>query len=555
MLEYKPKLFDGVESMDRQYKIENISEKNLLSINQVLTNNNLSLDDKKNAFSVIVNLEENYISSLRWNLGEIVKQFCDFCLNEKISSKDGFFNLLSNINKEFDNIKESSVDNKREKFQLLGNKILTVICIGMGYLELKDDEYFNMLNKILSSNVHWKNYDFMRGLFSNEIMQKNPQKLKIAFEVALTNKVDVMTSNSNLYPYVWSLLTNSDVLSLDDETYKKVVEIAIYNIQSYVLDVAMKKDNLTLNKKTEIVNYYQYMIKKHLKKYLFVDIDTVKKDAENKVFSLACCERLASMSDEDYASILNVTRNSSFPISCAKVLANEDINEEQRKVAMQIINGDKLSVKERETLDREAIDYKNAVAMAAISPVLTSYSIEDYSKILKVIEIYCKHACLEKEDFRKKYWYLDLADSTAKLLYNTAFIQNKERLLTSISSIVSENRSLVGDLTEFCSSPNSAYYSDEEYSNILDLINHSDKPWLLVSLFTNDNVPFMEDKTELFSIIYDDEETIKSATEELNRQGKINRNLLGIFNGVDGELQNQILDSSNSLKRVQKQNN
>ena len=139
--------------------------------------------------------------------------------------------------------------------------------------DLNDPDFINILNGILSEKLKYNNYQFICELCQNKNVKNNLQKRNIALEVALNKEVDIMTTNSNLYPHAVNVLGDKDILSLDSTTYRKVVSTAIVNIQAYPLYIALKQENLTPKKKKAIIDYYYEILDKHLQKYLFVDIN------------------------------------------------------------------------------------------------------------------------------------------------------------------------------------------------------------------------------------------------------------------------------------------
>ena len=535
-----------------------IGENDLIALNQILTSKKLDVSDIKNAFAIATSLKK--YSDIGWYWDNIIKEFSQFCSNDQIINKSGFSQLLSNINSEFQRVINSEKERNNDGLDLLVRKIFTIISVGTENVDLKDNEYFALLNRILASNVYWQNYDFIRELFKNGIMKNYPVKRGVALDVALNQKVDVMTMNSNLYPNIWSILTNLDVLSMDNDTYKKAIEIAIVNIQAYVLDVAMKQDNLTPDKKKVVIDYYFEILPNYLQKYYCATIEQVKEHVKSNIFNVVYSDRLASMDIETYTSTLEEIKKCNKPLSYTKVLASDTINEEQRNIALEMIKqGEVRKHEDYPMYDYKSYDYKSLVALAAISPILATFPTDKYKKMLSLVDSYCQKAeevYHAEDNFYKWSLISNYGRGITKLLNNyTLFSQNIPRLLMAIGKITfADNRNQIEDITSFCDNENSAYYTDDEYRRVLELIkNEKDgKAYLLVSLFTNKNVPFMEDKTSLFAIaISGDETAIKTKIEELNSQGQYNMNMYRIFNDVDEDTIRQICgEPTDAVKKL-----
>ena len=209
--------------------------------------------------------------------------------------------------------------------------------------------------------------------------------------------------------------------------------------------------------------------------------------------------------------------------------------------------------------DYPTYDYKSLVALAAISPILATFPTDEYKKMLSLVDSYCQKAedvYHAEDNFYKWSLISNYGRGITNLLNNyTLFSQNIPRLLMAIGEITfADNRNQIEDITSFCDNENSAYYTDDEYRRVLELIkNEKDgKAYLLVSLFTNKNVPFMEDKTSLFAIaISGDETAIKTKIEELNSQGQYNMNMYRIFNDVDEDTIRQICgEPTDAVKKL-----
>lgn len=445
-----------------------IDNESITILNEILNNKDYTKEQRNIVFQLaLCIIHTNYRS---------IKPFYELCKNDKIINNNSFLQLLSRIINECQKL--SSYNQNSQIKDSLGykiNAIITVMYHTPNLEEYLDDiDFINILNGILTEELERDNYKFICQLCQNEIMKNNYQKRNIALEVVLNSKVNITTINSDLYPYALSVLANEDVLSLDNTTYRKVISTVIVNIQSYPLSIVLEQENLTPTKRKAIIDYYYDILDKYLKKYWAVDINKVKRDAQAEIFSVVYSNRLLSMSDEEYVKTLKQIRECNKPLSYAIVLSSDEINEEQLKIALELIS--KGPVEKRSEYSRTPeTDYKYNVATIAISPVLTKLPIEEYKKFITLINSYCEQA--ERFNENKEYGKRDIIYSKINqivtLFYNsTLYGKNKERLLIAIDEINSadDNRHLIEQIGKFCNHNNSAYYSESEYKTIIKLL-------------------------------------------------------------------------------------
>lgn len=200
-----------------------------------------------------------------------------------------------------------------------------------------------------------------------------------------------------------------------------------------------------------------------------------------------------------------------------ELLFNNNINQEQQQCALKIINS---------TFKGENIEL---VVNAAISPVLCELPIIEYELILKIINDYNRYSQNQNISISKLYNLI--ANGLVKILYNQeSFKDNIDRLVLTINEIVSCNVNLVNPVVNFCANENSVYYTEEEYRNIIYYIKYLENPELISNIFTNENVPFIEDKDCLFSLSKEEESIIKLKTEELNKEGILKKKKIKLKN-------------------------
>ena len=535
-----------------------MDDESITILNEILNNKYYTEEQRDIIFNsalCIIHTGDQSISYLK-QLHELLK-------NEKIINNKSLLQVLSSFITEC-NKKNLFTNIDYEQRNLLQDKIKTIITVIMESpnleTDLNDPDFINILNGIISEKLKYNNYQFICELCQNKNVKNNLQKRNIALEVALNKEVDIMTTNSNLYPHAVNVLGDKDILSLDSATYRKVVSTAIVNIQAYPLYIALKQENLTPKKKKAIIDYYYEILDKYLQKYLFVDINEIKKKSQTPIFSVVYCNRLLSMSDDNYVKTLKQIRLCNKPLSYAVVLSSDSINEEQLEIALELISkgpAEKISEYNR----YPEADYKYQVARIAISPVLTKLPKEAYKKFITLINSYCEQCNIlnENKEFDKWQIIYSKIDQIVSLFYNqTLYEKNIERLLIAVDEIISadDNRYLIEQIGKFCNHNNSAYYNNYEYKMVIYLLKHQyliskkeknfDKFYNLVDYFTNKNIPFIENKRSLFDTftMYTAEE-IKKQTEIMNNQGQYNINIYRIFNGIDQTIIGTVTDNKN----------
>lgn len=539
-----------MEYIAKQLFEKNISEGSLENLNRLLVSEKLEMDDKVKAFSIATFLMDDDQAEKTYLDG-----FVNFCLSDKVNdgilSKYLFRVLLAKVDCKID------AEINEEGQRLLREKIYTSSVVGINNLEVFEEGFFLALIKILFSNADEVTCFFIRELFKNDIMKRHTKKRDIILRMLLSGKLTGINLAYDGYSSVFDIITDESVLKLDNNSYEKIVNMAFKaNEKEGCLLVAVMQDKrLSLSKKASALDYV-WKIKKYLDKYSDDSLRMALKQSETEVnlFNVVYCDKLVLMQDSDYETALKKLGESNKPLSYVKVLASVNISEEQRELALSLINrgsdvGNSYSKYSRE-------DYKNDVALAAISPVLVNMPMQIYKEILIKIDNWCE---MLNEIYlkRKVDDRIDFGAVKACVVYllgcSELYGQNPSKLLIAIDYLTSvkDSRRLINKVFKFCSNSMASYYSDVEYKRILDLIKDNverDMSGVMIRLFTNANVPFMEDKALLFEMaMTGDKNSIEDLTNKLNIQGNYTMNMRRIFNGVD---ENTVKVIGPSIKRI-----
>lgn len=504
------------------YIFESSIRKNDLSnLNRLLINKDINISDKETAFNIAVFLidkDEYYLDS-----------FINFCLdNRQIINNELFSMLLTKIKNLFDNDEE-----------LLSDKIYTISVVGLNDNKLSNEEYFSLLTRILFSNIEENKLYFLRGLFKNKILKENIIKRNIICELILSNKINVQDCSN-----IFDVMTNEDVLKLDDDNYSKLF-ISVINGNdklNYLFIELFNNKELTLSKKINAVSYLD-KVKEYLDKYSYDRLKLVLKSNEINLFNIVYCDRLLNLNDRDYEITINNLSNSNKPLSYVKVLGCSNISKEQREYALTLINQGEVNV-DKYLKNNFKTDYKDDVAEAAISPVLLNAPIDLYKNILSMINEWCNYLgeiySTSKIDSRIDFGTISTC-TVGLLKIPELYDNNYDRLIYTINKLISvkSNKKLVNDIFLFASNPISKCYIDIEYELIIKLIilyYEKGMSSIIKDLFINANVLYMDfnDRSILFNIAKSmDKDKILELRDELEKKGNYSFNTSYIFNGVD----------------------
>jgi hypothetical protein len=360
----------------REYFEVDMCDDDLKCLNRILVNEELDFIDTENAFLIASFLKSNV--SLNGNEISLLKYFTDFCLDERVNNKEVFSILLSAIREKVSDVIDK-IETNVKNIELLEIIIFTIILVGLDNLELNEGEYLNILLRILNSNLDSQSYSFIRVLFGNNVMKNNVNKRKIIFEEILKKNGRILALNDKKH-IMMDIFCDENMLIMDDIAYRKVVDIIIEGdiIKTYLLEVVMKLSGLTFVKRCLLIEYYCNMIEKN--KHIY-SLDLVKRmlsQREINIFNIIYCDNLINMDDEGFGCVLKNVVDSNNPLSYLKVFTSSVVNEEQRMLALNLVNqGCTRSIR-----NNSAEDYNDAVAMAAISPVLVERPIDEYFNML-----------------------------------------------------------------------------------------------------------------------------------------------------------------------------
>ena len=536
--------------MEPKEFIKEADDFTLSILNQILRNKTLSYEDKENIFEIIVTLH-----SQKYRYSELyentLQSFSNFCINNHKFNLEELSIFLENMVNRINNMENETsfkTDGSNKNFQLLIPKFQTILtCFESFYSSFDFEEYLPILDKILQSKCSENTYKTIHWLLSecNSDTLYNPAKLKIFLETCIDEKFSTkhIDNYEFLLPHLHSIFSDNSLLSLDENTFKKLVELSMTNTNAYILDTLLCKSNkLSLEKRKAVINYYYHILNKQLPNFSTFNAKEIDNEINKRpLLNVITSNRLLSMSDEEYENYLECTKLCINPTSFAKIITSENIvDEEKRNVALSLVNQSVPFISYKDFSKYKSKDFKEPIANAAIAPIMKHIPQKDYQSLLNIINFYCLNAERNYllDNMTAYNNYMNIANTIANILHNTSLNLNK--LLFSVQQITSINFNRLNALNKFCSNSNIKEYTDEEYKKILQLITTSDNWYLLADLFTNENIPFINNKEELFEIAQKEEEIIKAYIKEQYNLGTLNKGMSTLFNGVDEKTQKSI---------------
>lgn len=571
-------------------------------LNEILLSNKFNNIEKRYILLIANFFKENTYIDEKLEINYLIN-FLDFILNEEIFNKlelflvDLLYTICIKINKANYNVKINESKNetiiikhnsvfKNETLEIdeigrLKLKINTIINISNNIINLDNRLFYKLLNRILLSDVNANNYRMITELFNIDKLNNYTIKKEIILTYLLTNEINNINNK-----YI-VLLTNDATLNTSDDKYKELV-CYVFTLTEKEIDIylsILSREELSLERKKILIDYLRIMLDKVDNIY---SLDKVVKENLN-VFNVVYLDYFKSLNDDEFKSHLDKITSSNKPMSYVKVLTDTNLDDEKKNYALNLINTSDIIRN-----DNNATDYMEYVALSAVSPLLKNLDINEYKKILFIVNKCCNNFNnLLDERYKDKTKLIDdriilndIAKGICIMLYKKElYINNIDRLYYTVNILLDIKHSYYNEVISFATNDNSLYYTDKEYKDILKLIERSyngnrlydyhmlscslytdgdyikrnklvssldgrDGAKIIVDLFDNANIMFMEDKSILFEIAENkDKRSIINFIKELNRQGNYNGNVEFILNGVEESTSSVIIPS---IKRIKK---
>lgn len=304
--------------MNKLIFYKQISPRYLEFLNWILTNENLDPLSKQDIYEIITtiisyNLETQYEST--------IEELLELCEDTQVKNNVCFSELLSKIKHLVMKESPTSVS--------LAAKLLCIIKVAK-HMNLKSD--FDLIMQLSNSKLSQDNYEFLQVIFSNVIINTNPEIKKIILEEVLSYHMSENTiADFDFHATVFSNLTNSFALSTDAETYRKIVRISLMGESSYYLLQLLNHKGLQESKKKIAIDYYYNLNNlPSLPKNNINSVAELGKIANKNIYSIIFSPELLNMSDQEYRETLDRIPNSKSPLSYANVLASPLLNKDRQ---------------------------------------------------------------------------------------------------------------------------------------------------------------------------------------------------------------------------------
>lgn len=533
-------------------------EKNLLKIqdsrkvlnllNTILTNEKLENRDK----ILLSNITLEMVTHSRMSFVEEIKKFIS---DPDLIKRSVFSCLVENINTylEKDIYEEDNyASNKKRKKVDIDRKYNCVLLFATNNKQIEDIELLKITSKILESKLDWQNYRCLIDVFQNDILKHYQNKAKIIMNILLNEKIEAdyitVINGGNINGTVWNVLTHPDALKMSDKIYEQLAYLAVRQYYAVILEKLLNQSELNLYKKSLAVEYYRKLFSEQLLSYSKIHMEGIEEISRLSICELPYCKNLLKVSDEEYKKVLDKVYFSNKPQPLATIVIDEHLNDDRKSFAIKLINQGLAEEYKWYTVAKKDGYYKHEVAEVATAFSLKNLSFDEYKEFLikynQLVELRDDVRC----DDQTKIQQLN------SLVNNTdLFLNEPIKLRIAIKEMLNlKNLDAIEDISEFCNHINSLYYTDTEYRKIIQLIKNNEcreyeKQRLLIQLFTNDMLPYLNDKTVLFvdasfitSNISDSAfEWMRDKVNRLNAEGKKRNVYEVIFNGVSKEVKKQ----------------
>lgn len=548
-------------------EMNNLSDQMLKSLNEILMTEGKTKEDINNAISIAYHILKGYIGKCTRieNIENALHNFSMFYQRKLVDYDAEQFSIaLANILAEIKKQEEEGLaDRDREEQEILIQKINTAFLLGSNREGFSYKDLYKYMLKIIGmkqmvserfGDLSLDNLYILSRVIERKDLNWGLYNEQYFFDVILSESVSFYLSDRecDFEDKVFDALEKILSAHLDKEHFEKAIKIIIKNFQAYIFFNAINNPNMTKEKLEYMIDYYTTIFARYSQEGSVVNKDTALSVAETPIYSVPYSKRLLAMSDGKYCEELDNILYCNKPHSYSTVVADSNLEGTKRKLALLTIKqGDTFPVVPEEVENYE--DYKHYVAKAVLTPALQSLDTKDYMEILVIINSMCeimkKRTGDAKNLINKKLnnilFLLQSSDPTVKSF-------NVERLKKSIYELKnpSDSANINELITQFCSHLYSRYYTDSEYDNIINLIREAksyEKSRILVRMFLSTNLPYMEDKSELFLMALRPISLIQEYLKLLEERGKANRNQHSILDGINESTLNAITGDNNGI--------
>ena len=441
--------------------------------------NKLILPQNITIFDLLLYVSNNINSSYLLEIG--INSFSD--IDEKNISSDLFSKICYMIKKEFIKVKDEEFLFRRRNISKLILKIF--IAIKSIYINFTDDEILSFNERLFDSKLKNDNYEILLVLLCCNDLIRDNKKRDIIMDCVFNGSA--LSDVSNLsYSNFLGFVTRKEITEIDNlELFSKIITISLINKLTYYMNTLFDNEKINSKKREIAINYYSSMIDILNEKGVFSSTSEIESSGFYNIFTVAFCDNLLQLSDEDYEKSLDEVLNSNNP-KAYSLLLSSDLDEERKNVVKKIIENTKEHSKFAVDIDFNKI----GIVKIAISDNMKNIDYEYFSKILLLLD--------------SDYFIESDRMYVVDLIRNDYYNGNYKRFLFTILQVCDDRNSwIIKDIYNFCSDSNANSYTDIEYEMIINLIINSDRIEErdgIIKLFTSDRASSMteEERKEIF---------------------------------------------------------
>lgn len=444
-----------------------------LKLNKLVFPQNITL------FDLLLYVSNNINNSYLLELG--INSFSN--LDEENISSELFSKICEMIWKEFEKVKDEEFLFRRRNISKLILKIF--LAIKSIYINFTDDEILSFNERLFDSKLKNDNYKVLFVLLCCNDLIKDNKKRDIIIDCVFNGSAlsdEYNPSYSNFLRFV----TKKEIIEIADlELFSKIIKISLINKLTYDMNILFDNEKINSKKREIAINYYSSMIDILDKKGVFATTTEIDESGFYNIFTVAFCDNLLQLSDEDYEKSLDEVLNSKNP-KAYSLLLSSSLDEEKNDVVKKLIE----NTNEFSSFSVDIDFNKMGIVKLAISDNMKNIDYEYFSKILLLLD--------------SDYFIESDRMYVVDLIRNDYYNGNYKRFLFAILQVCDDRNSwIIKDIYDFCSDSNANSYTDIEYEMIINLIINSDRIEErdgIIKLFTSDRVSSMteEERKEIF---------------------------------------------------------
>lgn len=438
-----------------------------LKLNKLVFPQNITI------FDLLLYVSKNINNSSLLELG--IDSFSN--IDEKNISSNLFSKICYMIKKEFIKVKDEEFLFRRRNISKLILKVF--IAIKSIYINFTDDEILSFNERLFDSKLKNDNYEILLVLLCCNDLIRDNKKRDIIMDCVFNGSA--LSDVSNLsYSNFLGFVTRKEITEIDNlELFSKIITISLINNLTYYMNTLFDNEKINSKKREIAINYYSSMIDILNKKGVFALTTEINESFFYNIFTVAFCDNLLQLSDEDYERTLNEVLKSKNPKSYSLLLSS-NLDEERKNVVKKIIEN-----ANEHSIFAVDIDFnKIGIVKLAINDNMKNIDFDSFRRILLLLD--------------SDYFIASDRGYVVDFIMNDYCNGNYKRFLFSILQLCDDRNSwIIKDIYDFCSDSSANSYTDKEYEMIINLIincGRTEERDNIIKAFTSDRVSSMTEE-------------------------------------------------------------